>query len=145
MKFFPPHNKGGLSSLSLISIWIVFSIVVVPKKTRCFLCSAVFDNNKELIQHCVSYHSVDVNNRFFQKHFQPTKDIAILWKCLRCDDFITTRDYKSKHDFLKHCDEGQNDLYEDKVLDVIKLPFMIKFEISIAKHGEYYNFLVQKK
>ena len=98
-----------------------------------------------MIQHYVSYHSIDVNNRFFQKLFQPTNNIAILCKCLRCDDFITTRDYKSKHDFLKHCDERQSDLYEDKVLHVIKLSFMIKFEISIAKHGEYYNFLVEKK
>ena len=34
----------------------------------------------------------------------------------------------------------KTDLYEDKPIDIIKLPFMIKFEISIIKHGEYYNF-----
>ena len=50
--------------------------------------------------------------------------MQILRKCLRCDDFITTRDYKSKHNFLKYYDEGQNDLYEDKPLDIIKLLFM---------------------
>ena len=44
------------------------------------------------------------------------------------------------HDFLKHYDEGQNDLYEEQPLDIIKLPFMTKFEITIIKHGEYYNF-----
>ena len=102
----------------------------------CLLCSTVFDNTKELIQHYVSYHRVDANNKFFQ----PTSNMPILPKCLRCDDFITTRDYKSKYDFLKHYDEGQNDLYEDKLLDIIILPFLTKFEISIMKHGEYYNF-----
>ena len=61
-------------------------------------------------------------------------------KCLRCNDFITTGHYKIKHDFLKHYDEGQTDLYKDKPIDIIKLPFMTKYEISIMKHGEYYNF-----
>ena len=100
----------------------------------------MFHNNKELIQHYVSHHRVDANNTFFQKIFQLTNNMSILRKCSRCDDFITTRDYKPKHDFLKHYDEGQNDLHEDKPLDITKLPFMIEFEISIMKHGEYYSF-----
>ena len=107
---------------------------------RCLLCSAIFNTNEELIQHYVSYHRVDANNRFFQKLFQETNNLAILRKCLRCDDFITRRHYKIKHDLLKHYDEGQTDLYEDKPIDIIKLPFMTKFEINIIKHGEYYNF-----
>ena len=89
----------------------------------------------------MSYHRVDANNRFFQKLFQQSNNMPILRKCLRCDDFITTHNYKAKHDFLKHYDEGQNDIYEDKSLDIIKLPFMTEFEISIIKHGGYYNFL----
>ena len=68
---------------------------------RCLLSSAVFDNNKELIQHYVSYHRVDANNRFSQK-LQPTNNMPMLRKCLRYDDFITTCNYKSEHDFLKH-------------------------------------------
>ena len=107
---------------------------------RCLLCSAIFNSNEELIEHYVSYHRVDANNRFFQKLFQQSNNMPILHECLRCNDFITTCDHKAKHDFLKHYDEGQNDLYEDKPLDIIKLPFMTKFEISIIKHGEYYNF-----
>ena len=69
---------------------------------RCLLSSAVFDNNKELIQHYVFYHRVDANNRFSQKLFQPTNNMSILRKCLRCDDFITTCNYKLEHDFLTH-------------------------------------------
>ena len=67
---------------------------------RCLLCSAIFNTDKELIQHYVSYHRVDANNRFFQKLFQQTKNSMTLHKCLRWNDFITTRHYKIKHDFL---------------------------------------------
>ena len=91
---------------------------------RCLLCSAIFNSNGELIEHYVSYQRVDANNRFFKKLFQQSNDMPILHKCLRCDDFITTHDYKAKHDFLKHYDEGQNDLYKHKPLDIIKLQFM---------------------
>ena len=126
--------------LFLTNIWIFFSIVVTSKKMGYLLCFAIFNTDKELIQHCVSYHRVDVNNRFYQKLFQQTNNSTILRKCLRCNDFITTRHHKIKHDFLKHYDEGQTDLYEDKSNDIIKLLFMTKYEISIMKHGEYYNF-----
>ena len=107
---------------------------------RCLLCSAIFNTDEELIQNYVSYHRVDANNRFFQKLIQQTNNSALLRKCLRCNDFITTRHYKIKHDFIKHYDEGQTDLYEDKPIDIINLPFMTKFEINIIKYGEYYNF-----
>ena len=107
---------------------------------RCLLCSAIFNTNEELIQHYVFYHRVDANNGFLQKLFQQINNSAILQKCLRCDDIITTRHYKIKHDFLKHYDEEQTDLYEDKLIDIIKLIFMTKFGISIIKHGEYYSF-----
>ena len=78
---------------------------------RCLLCSAIFNSNEELIEHYVSYHRVDASNIFFQKLFQQSNNMPILGKWLRCNDFITTCDYKAKHDFLKHYDEGQNDLY----------------------------------
>ena len=107
---------------------------------RYLLCSAIFNTDEEFIQHYISYRIVDANNFFFfQKLFQQTSNSTKLHKCLRCNDFITTRHYKIKHDFLKH-DEGQTDLYKDKPIDIIKLPFMTKYEISIMKHGEYYNF-----
>ena len=81
---------------------------------RYLLCSAIFNTDEEFIQHYVSYRIVDANNFFFfQKLFQQTSNSTKLHKCLRCNDFITTRHYKIKHDFLKH-DEGQTDLYKDK-------------------------------
>ena len=126
--------------LLVTNIWIVFSIVVSSKKMRCLSCSAIFNTDVGLIQHYVSYHRVDANNIFFLKLFQQTNNPMILHKCLRCNDFITIWHYEIKHDFLKHYDKIQTDLYEDNPIDIIKLPFMTKYEMSIMSHGEYYSF-----
>ena len=54
-----------------------------------------------------------------------------------CDDFLTTSDYKKKLDFLKHCNKGEDDLFEDKPIDIEKTANLLKFEIKVNKHGEY--------
>ena len=43
------------------------------------------------------------------------------------------------HDFLKHCNEGYKDLFEDKPADVEKIANLLKFEIAVNKHGDYYD------
>ena len=53
---------------------------------------------------------------------------------------MTTSDFKTKHDFLKHYNEGYNDLFEDKPVDVEKTSNLLKFEITVNKHGGYYDF-----
>ena len=45
-----------------------------------------------------------------------------------------------KHDFLKHYNEGEYDLFEDKPIDIEKTVNLLKFEITVNKHGEYYDF-----
>ena len=45
---------------------------------KCLLCSATFDNDEDLIEHFVSYHEIDPNNRFFQKSFQSSKNCSII-------------------------------------------------------------------
>ena len=105
----------------------------------CLLCSSSFDNNEELIEHNITYHKIDQNNRLFEKLFQSNKNCSLFRKCLRCDDFLTTSDFKIKHDFLKHYNEGYNDLFEDKPVDVEKTGNLI-FEITVNKHDDYYDF-----
>ena len=107
---------------------------------KCLLCSATFDNDEDLIEHYLSYHKIDPNNRFFQKLFQSSKNWSIFRKCLMCDDFLTTSDYKKKLDFLKHCNKGEDDLFEDKPIDIEKTANLLKFEIKVNKHGEYNDF-----
>ena len=104
------------------------------------LCSSSFDNDEELIEHIITYHNIDSNNRFLQKPFQSNKNCSVFYKCLRCDDFLTTSDFKIKHDFLKHYNEGDKDLFEDKPVDVEKTANLLKFEITVNKHGDYYDF-----
>ena len=107
---------------------------------KCLLCSATFDNDEDLIEHFVSYHKIDLNNRFFQKHFQSCKNCSIFRKCLRFDDILTASDYKKKHHFLKHYNEKEDDLLEGKPIGFEKIANLLKFEITVNKHGEYYDF-----
>ena len=130
--------RGGLSSVFPTTISPVLCIIAT-EIMKCLLCSSSFDNNEELIEHYVTYHKIDPNNRFFQKLFQSNKNCSLFRKCLRCDDFLTTSDFKIKHDFLKHYNEGYNDLFEDKPVDVEKTGNLI-FEITVNKHDDYYDF-----
>ena len=87
---------------------------------KCLLCSSNFDTDEELIQHYITYQKVDQANKFFQKLFQPQQQSPIFRKCLRCNDFLTANSYKVKHDFLKHYDQGQGTVSEDKPVDIVK-------------------------
>ena len=95
---------------------------------KCLLYSSSFERY-------INYHKIDPNNRFFQKLFHLNKNSSIFCKCLRCDDFLTTSDFKIKNDSLKHYDEGNNDLFENKPTDIEKASGLIKFEITVNKHG----------
>ena len=107
---------------------------------KCLLCSATFDSNEELGEHYKSYHKIDPNSRFFQKLFQSNKNSSISRKCLRCDDFLTTSNFKIKHDFLKHYNEGSADFFEEKPADILKTANLLKFEITVNTYGDYYIF-----
>ena len=45
-----------------------------------------------------------------------------------------------KHDFLKHYEQGQDTVFEDKPLDIINNHQILKYKISAKKFGKYYNF-----
>ena len=53
---------------------------------------------------------------------------------------MITSDFKIKHDFLKHYNEGYNDLFEDKPVDVEETANLLKFEITVNKLCDYYDF-----
>ena len=107
---------------------------------KCLLCSAVFDSKEDLINRYTSYQKIDPSNRFFQELFQSSKNYSVFRKCLRCNDLLATSDYKKKHDFLKHYDEGNTDLFEDKPVDVEKTANLLRFEITVNKYCKYYDF-----
>ena len=68
---------------------------------KCLLCFSKFKDQKDLLNHYVTYLNVDENNWFFQKLFQ-IKDKRLLKRCLRCDKFLETEKQKTVHNFLKH-------------------------------------------
>ena len=76
----------------------------------------------------------------FKNFSRQKKKSLIFQKFLRCNDFITTNSYNVKHDFLKHYDQGQDVAFEDKPLDIIRSPHIIKYEISVRKFGDDYEF-----
>ena len=54
--------------------------------------------------------------------------------------FPSTDSFKVKHDFLKHCVDGQTISFEDKPLEIVRTRNITKYEISVDKHGDYYDF-----
>ena len=111
---------------------------------KCLLCSSVFENQKELLDHYVSYHNVDEKNWFFQKLFQ-SDNRAFLKNCLRCDRFLTTKKEKAVHDFLKHYNEGKEIHFEEKRLDIIRYPALLIYQIEYKKYSNHYSFFNSKK
>ena len=83
---------------------------------------------------------INKNNKFFQKVFKPGKKGSIFLKCFRCGDFLSTKDFKIKHDFLKPYDDGQNIPFEDKPVEIKKAGAIASYEISANKYRDYYNF-----
>ena len=112
---------------------------------KCLLCSSVFKNQKELLDHYISYHNVDENNWFFQKLFQTNKNKAFLKNCIRCDQFLTTKKEKVIHDFLKHYNEGKDIPFEEKPLDIIRYPSLLIYQIEYKKYSNHYYYFNSEK
>ena len=83
-----------------------------------------------MLNHYVTYHKVDENNWFFQKLFQ-IKDKSVLKRCLRCDEFLVTDKHKAVHNFLKHYEDGKSIPFEQKPLNILKLPGLTIYSINI--------------
>ena len=97
-----------------------------------------FKDQKDLLNHYVTYHNVDENNWFFQKLFQ-IKDKSLSKRCLRCDKFLVTEKQKAVHNFLKH-EDGKTIPFEEKPLDILKLPALMIYSIEFRKHQIFYDF-----
>ena len=69
-------------------------------------CSSKFQDQQKLIDHYLTYHNIDQNNLFFKKRFV-TDNENFFKKCIHCDDFLTTKNEKANHDFIKHYDAGK--------------------------------------
>ena len=110
---------------------------------KCLLYPSVFKNQKELLDHYLSYHNIDQNNWFFEKLFQ--SDNKVFFKnCIRCNQFLATRKEKAIHDFLKHYNDGKSIPFEEKPLDIIRYPSLTIYQIEFRKYNSFYPFLILK-
>ena len=65
---------------------------------------------------------------------------------MRCDDFVTASEFKIKHNFLKHYKKEQNELFEDKPVDVETFGKITKYTISVDKFGrKNHNLKIRKR
>ena len=64
----------------------------------------------------------------FKKLF--VRDNKTFLKSIHCDDFLTTKKEKAKHNFLKHYDAGKEIPFEEKPLYIIQLPALTIYKIE---------------
>ena len=112
---------------------------------KCLLRSSTFQNQKNLLNHYISYPNVDENNWFFQKLFQIKSSKSILKQCVRCSEFLTTEKHKSIHNFLKHYEEGKSVPFEEKPIDIVKLHGLTIYSIEFQQHKVFYDFFNYEK
>ena len=106
---------------------------------KCLLCSYKFENQNDLLNHYVTCYNIDENNWFFQKLFQ-IRDKTVLRQCVRCDEFLTTDKHKAVHNFLKHYEDGKSIPFEEKPVDILRLPALTIYSIEYSKYKDFYNF-----
>ena len=111
---------------------------------KCLLCSSNFQDKQKPIEYYLTYHNVDQNNWFFKKLFIKDNK-AFLRNCIRCDEFLTTKKEKAAHDFIKHYDDGKEIPFEEKSLDIIKLPALMIYKIEFNKYKNQYSFFNAEK
>ena len=109
---------------------------------KCFLCGLKFDNSLKLQQHYLSFHKVSLDNKFYQNLVSLTaKENSYLFqKCLRCSELLPTTKYKAVHEFVKHYSDGDQELAENKPLNIEENKLFTKYSIDVKKFGSFYDF-----
>ena len=107
---------------------------------KCLLCGRTFEDKEQLNNHYINFHKVDPTNRFYQKLINCRDNRCIFGKCLRCSEFLPTSSYKAKHEFLKHYNSGNEELFEDKPIDITENNHFIKYSINVRSFSDSYDF-----
>ena len=61
-------------------------------------------------------------------------------QCIRCDKFLNTDKHKAVHNFLKHYEDGKSIPFEEKPIDILKLPASTIYSVEYSKHKDSHNF-----
>ena len=81
------------------------------------------------------------STKLFFKYLFLTNNELISIQCYRCDEFLATKEYQRKHNFLEHYSDSKNLPFEEKPIQIKNIHGLTTYEISFEKHANYYNFL----
>ena len=122
-----------------IQVSLVFCCFTRKKGIKCLLCSSKFKDQKELLDHYLSYHNIDEDNWLFRKLIQ-AKNKSLLTNCVRCNEFLTTEKHKAVYDFLRNYNDYKSIQFDEKPLDILRHPALTIYSIEFQKHSDFYNF-----
>ena len=105
---------------------------------NCLLCNYKSPDVYNLKKHYTSYHRINPANFFFLQLFNQENKL-VCKECLRCHEFLITKAFMDKHNFLKHYSDGEKKPAEYKTIDIIKKKTTI-YQISFEKHSNEYDF-----
>ena len=108
---------------------------------KCFLCSLKFDNSLQLEYHYLNFHKVNPGNKFYQNLINfDKKNNYLFQKCLRCSELLPTTKFKAIHEFVQHYSDGNQELAENKPINIEDNKLFTKYSIDIKKFGDFYDF-----
>ena len=109
---------------------------------KCLLCKFIAKNKSEIENHYINFHNVDKENVYFKKLITKKNDVFVGEKCVKCDEFIPTAEYKKSHDFLRHYKDGKELISDEKPILIIDIGNNIKkYEIILL----FMTFLILKR
>ena len=114
---------------------------------KCILCTLNFDSSLQLEYHYLNFHKVNPKNIFYQNYLinLNKKNNYLFQKCLRCSELLPTTKFKTIHEFIRHYSDGNQELPENKPINIEENKLFTKYSIDIKKFGDIYDFYNSEK
>ena len=106
---------------------------------KCLLCNYISRKVDDIRKHFIVYHKINENSFFFQQLLINQNSFSNT-DCIRCHEFLTTKLFMAKHNFLKHYIDDKRKPAEFKPIDIIKNQEVTIYQISFEKHSNEYDF-----
>ena len=97
---------------------------------KCLLFNFNSNEPNEVREHYIAFHKVDPKNEFFKNSFQEVRNVIHGKRCVRCQEFLPTSQFKIYHDFVKHYENGKN-VFEENLVNITNINTIRMFEITI--------------
>ena len=108
---------------------------------KCLLCKFIAKDKSEIENHYINFHNVDKENVYFKRLLGKKNNVFFGEKCLKCNEFIPTVNFKRSHDFLKHYKDGKELVSDEKPISIVDIGSSIrKYEINFSEHSSFYDF-----